>query len=72
MNTNLIIMYRFSGVATHFVPSDQLKCLEESLVRLIKPSSDMINKRIEQFSVKYEHAPSSIILLGESRKTIAR
>ncbi|KAI9253331.1 ClpP/crotonase-like domain-containing protein [Helicostylum pulchrum] len=62
----------FSGIATHFVPSNQLIALKNSLVNLDCPSKETINRTIEQFAVKPGHIATSYTLFGERRDIINR
>ncbi|GAA5798478.1 hypothetical protein HPULCUR_003882 [Helicostylum pulchrum] len=61
-----------SGLATHFVPSDKLDFVHESLVNLYQPSCNTINETIKKFSIKVDDIPASDILQYENMNTIKR
>ncbi|GAA5813377.1 hypothetical protein MFLAVUS_006855 [Mucor flavus] len=51
-----------SGLATHFVPSNKLEYLEDSLINLEKPNDDTIRKAIENFAIRPDDVPVSNIM----------
>lgn len=68
----LLTCSRLLGLATHFVPSDQLDFVHENLVKLYRPNRDTIDKNIKQFAIKLDDIPVSYILQHENMNTIKR
>ncbi|GAA5814951.1 hypothetical protein MFLAVUS_008454 [Mucor flavus] len=60
------------GLATHFVPSDKLDFVHESLVNLYRPNCDTIDKTIKKFAIKLDDISANDILLHENMNTIKR
>uniref|UniRef100_A0A1S3X9L1 3-hydroxyisobutyryl-CoA hydrolase n=1 Tax=Nicotiana tabacum TaxID=4097 RepID=A0A1S3X9L1_TOBAC len=50
-----------AGLATHFVPSDKLVCLEKSLLSLTTGEEKAIRSAIQEFSTKIEIDERSIL-----------
>jgi 3-hydroxyisobutyryl-CoA hydrolase len=65
-------VHRFSGIATHFVPSSRLEALEARLAELENPTHDMVHHAIEEFAIERDHTPVTYTLHGEDRKTVDR
>lgn len=65
---NTILLFRFSGIATHFVPSNLLSTLREALVNLHHPSLDTINKTIETFAIRSGYIPRNYTLQGRKER----
>lgn len=63
-------IYRFSGIATHFVPSSRLEALESRLAEIDEPNHDLVHTTIEEFAVETEHTPQTYTLHGEDRLTV--
>ncbi|KAI9351908.1 ClpP/crotonase-like domain-containing protein [Pilaira anomala] len=61
-----------AGLASHFVPSNRLDALEESLIKLDNPNLESIKRTIDQFSINIEDMPPSKILQRKNRDTIER
>lgn len=61
---------RFSGLATHFVPSSRIEALEARLAEIENPTHDVIHNTIEEFAVEKDHTPGTYTLHGEDRLTI--
>lgn len=65
-----MVIFRFSGIATHFVPSSRLEALESRLAEIDEPSHDLVHKTIEEFAVETGHTPQTYTLHGEDRLTV--
>jgi hypothetical protein len=60
-------IFRFSGIATHFVPSSRLEALESRLSEIDEPNHDLVHNTIEEFAVETGHTPQIYTLHGEDR-----
>ncbi|KAI8995002.1 ClpP/crotonase-like domain-containing protein [Pilobolus umbonatus] len=62
----------FSGIASHFVPSERLDNMKHEISRVERPDYDLINEIIEHHAADQHHTPSVYTLCGEQRNTIDR
>lgn len=68
--TYLVSVFRFSGIATHFVPSSRLEALESRLAEIDEPNHDLVHTTIEEFAVERDHTPQTYTLHGEQRQIV--
>lgn len=61
---------RFSGLATHFVPSSRIEELEDYLAKIEEPTHDIVHHAIEMFAIEKDHKPVTYTLHGEHREII--
>jgi 3-hydroxyisobutyryl-CoA hydrolase len=67
-----IILYRFCGLASHFVHSSNLEAMNKKLSDLDNPTHELINNIIQEYAVKSDHAPSRYTLFGDKLNIIKR